>query len=350
MPRQPLVEDRPIGMDEFRDTSILGKHLAEERLRLLRHRPHQKRIKLAIQVRVGRGCIDLPQFEPLSREVLDEALQTLVAKHPVNLGTQHRRLAQFASGGERGQFLIGQRGPEEIRQPRGDGIVIQRARLFAEVEKMRRRKDRLVGAAQRRVEFVALVEPLLKECDVVGECRVVDRPAHRPWEEVAEQSLAVGTRVGRDWNQRVAPPVVVAAVLANLRQRLASTFRFHDARGFQRQIAEQSLVARRRKFAERALQFHQLERESRPGIRLVERLAFELVAHGAFVGQLPGVDADGVELVQHHFELEHPFAVRGRVERRQRSSRSVSFMDAIQDAHIQRQRAIAGVDRLRDDF
>ena len=60
-------------------------------------------------------------------------------------------------------------------------MVIEQPRLFVEVEEPRRRKDRLVSAAQRGVKFVALVEPLSKEREVVGERFVVDGPTHRPW-------------------------------------------------------------------------------------------------------------------------------------------------------------------------
>ena len=196
------------------------------------------------------------------------------------------------------------------------------------------------------MKFETFVEPLVEEGDVVGDRLAIDGATHRARQELAEQSLAVGARVGRDGNQWIAPPVVIAAVLWNLRQRLAGKFRFHDADGIEWQIAEQSLVARWRKFSERAFEFHQFERESRSGVGSVERLAFESVEHGFFVRQLPVVDADAVELVQHHFEFEDSWAVGGRVERRQRSS--LRFMDGFHNANFQRQRAITGVERLRD--
>ena len=285
-------------------------------------------------------------------------MRAVVIKHPLDLCPQHRGLAQLASGGDRGQFVIGQRGPEEVRQPRSEGMVIERTRAFVEVEETRRRKDRLVRAAQRRVEFVAVVQTLLEKAHGGGERRVVDRLAQRPGQKFPEQPLAVGLRVGRDGNQRIAPPVLIAAVLWNLRQRLAGTFRFHDARGFERQIAEQSLVARRRKIAERAFEFHQFECEPRAGERPVERLAFESVLQFALVGQLPAVDLDEVALVQHHFEFEHSGGISRRVERRQRPPPALiegrpcglGVSAGVPNANFQRQRMTAGVDRLRDNF
>ena len=62
-------------------------------------------------------------------------------EHALDLRAQRLGLAQFLLLGEGEQFLVGHRAPEEVRQPAGQGEVVELAGLLAEEEELRRHHD-----------------------------------------------------------------------------------------------------------------------------------------------------------------------------------------------------------------
>ena len=72
---QALVEHGPLGVHEIEQTEVVLQHFLKEELRLLRHRPEQEVIEVAVEFGVGDGEIDFAQIEPLAGEVLGETMR-----------------------------------------------------------------------------------------------------------------------------------------------------------------------------------------------------------------------------------------------------------------------------------
>ena len=71
---------------------------------------------------------DVAGLEPLAGEVADERFGARIGEHPLELGVEI--LAKLAAIGQVEQFLVRHRGPEEIREPRGEGMLVdERMRL-----------------------------------------------------------------------------------------------------------------------------------------------------------------------------------------------------------------------------
>ena len=51
----------------------MSQHLFKEHPRFARHRPEEKIIKLAVNLRIGRRGVDVPQIEPLPGEIVGES-------------------------------------------------------------------------------------------------------------------------------------------------------------------------------------------------------------------------------------------------------------------------------------
>ena len=66
-----------------------------------------------------------PEPEPLRAEAVEQRPRTAVAEHTLHLRCEHLRFVQLAAVRQRRQFRIGHRGPEEIRQARGEVMVVQ---------------------------------------------------------------------------------------------------------------------------------------------------------------------------------------------------------------------------------
>ncbi len=87
---------------------------------------------------LGTREVDVAQAEPLADEVLGEGRRLGVVEHPLDLRAKRLRLAQLALFGEGEQFLVGHRAPQEIRQPAGQGEVVELAGLLLEEQELRR--------------------------------------------------------------------------------------------------------------------------------------------------------------------------------------------------------------------
>ena len=158
---------------------------------------------------------------------------------------------QLAGVGQRGQPVVGHRSPEEIRQPAGQGVVVELAGRLDVVEEIGRAQGRAVGPAHGRLEAVAGLEPLRHPGHVLLAGLGIDRPAEGPRQELGEQAVGIDQRLlavdGPDARDRIGAVLARAHFLAD---RLA--FRRPDAGMVglleldQRQVAEQELMAARR--------------------------------------------------------------------------------------------------------
>ena len=148
---QPLVQEGEVRIDDVPRRQVGAQELGEEEPRLLQRGQLQRVVELVIVVERGgrRRVVDLPQVEPVIGERLDEAARLGVVEHPLGLGAQHVRLAQLAAVGQRPQRVVGDRVPQEQGQPRGEGVVVEPARLLLDEHEARRRQDGRVGREHR---------------------------------------------------------------------------------------------------------------------------------------------------------------------------------------------------------
>jgi hypothetical protein len=70
--RQPLVQEGVIGAQQVKHASVLSEHAADEQLRLALHRGAECFVEVGEQDLVGLLRRDVPQVQPLGREVGDQ--------------------------------------------------------------------------------------------------------------------------------------------------------------------------------------------------------------------------------------------------------------------------------------
>ena len=114
---------------------------------------------------LGLGEVDVAQAEPLADEVLGERRRLRVLEHPLDLPAQRVRLAQLPLLGQGEQLLVGHRAPQEVRQPAGQGEVVELAGLLAEEQEVRRHHHAQQADADRLLERVLLGQLRLDEVD-----------------------------------------------------------------------------------------------------------------------------------------------------------------------------------------
>ena len=178
---QPLVQEREVRIDDVPRRQVGAQEFGEEEPRLLQRRQLQRVVELVIVVERGgrRRVVDLPQVEPVIGERLDEAARLGIVEHPLGLGTQHVRLVQLAAVGQRPQRVVGDRVPQEQGQPRGEGVVVEPARLLVDEHEARRRQDGRVGREHRPREAGALPELIVEQPQEPLHVGLGDRPAIR---------------------------------------------------------------------------------------------------------------------------------------------------------------------------
>ena len=76
--------------------------------------------------------------EPLADEVFGECRRFRIVEHAIDLPMQHVRLAELMLLGQRHQFFIGHRAPEEIGKPIGQGEIIERPAEDVRSRRLRR--------------------------------------------------------------------------------------------------------------------------------------------------------------------------------------------------------------------
>ena len=105
---------------------------------------------------------------------------------------------QLALLGEGEQLLVGHRAPQEVRQPAGQGEVVEFAGLLAEEQEVRRHQHGLEADAHRLLERVLRVQLGLHAGEKRLDVLVGHRPPKGAAHEVAEDALGIGQGVLRD--------------------------------------------------------------------------------------------------------------------------------------------------------
>ena len=122
--RQPLVHEAEVGVQEVEDAAILAEDRLEEQLALADHARPQIVVEAGELLGIGRDVRQLPGRQPLAREVLDEGGRLRVREHPPHLGIEVASQLSPARQGK--QLVVGHAAPEEVRQPRGQFVLVDR--------------------------------------------------------------------------------------------------------------------------------------------------------------------------------------------------------------------------------
>ena len=83
---------------------------------------------------------NVTQIEPIVGKTLDEPLEAGTVDQPIGLATKCVGIAQLARGGQLHQRPVRPRVRQEMRQPRGNGVLIEITsrgiRRFAQIEEV----------------------------------------------------------------------------------------------------------------------------------------------------------------------------------------------------------------------
>ncbi len=118
--RQPLVHERVVRIEQIQHRSVLAQDALEEHLRFPLEAPDAGcRRNPETTVDVGIGVLQIPEVEPLVREVGDQRARPRIREHPARLLLEHGRIVQLALDPPAvNSSSSGIAGPEEERQAR----------------------------------------------------------------------------------------------------------------------------------------------------------------------------------------------------------------------------------------
>ena len=193
---EAIIHKSEVGGDDGASGQVLANHGAEEGLRLVSHRIDEVVVLaiLGIQTLVRDVAAEFAQVEPFFGKGAHELLEARIGDEALGLRTQHGFVMQSAVFRELGQFVIGPRVPEKMRETARDGkvgigSVISR---LAEVKAVRRAKQRLIarehGIGKRRSSDQFGLNELQKGLVVL----LADRTQSGHRGESAEEPFSIG--------------------------------------------------------------------------------------------------------------------------------------------------------------
>jgi len=108
------IQHQEVAVNEIRHREVVVEDFSEEGLCFADHGILQHLIEFGIKRGVGRGGVDAAQVEPLTGEVLHEGAAALVGEEAIHLRFERFGLVEFLGSSEAQEFIIRQRGPEEV--------------------------------------------------------------------------------------------------------------------------------------------------------------------------------------------------------------------------------------------
>ncbi len=126
VPREPLVDEGVVGRQQVDDAAVLLHDAGEEQLGLAPQRLPQVVVEIGERRRIRPGAGEVPQIEPLPREVLDHRLGARVGQHPLHLSLERGGIPELAALRRREQHIVRDAAPQEEGEPRGDVEIRQR--------------------------------------------------------------------------------------------------------------------------------------------------------------------------------------------------------------------------------
>ena len=140
MPGEGCVCKHPARIDELPHARVFIGEQFEKRLGLGHARPLEqvvfRTVEFREELRIGRGVVDRREPEPLGGEALVEPLPLRIGEHAFGLLAEHHGIAELPLPGHFEQLLVGRRVPEQIREPRGEREIGERARLLDDAEEV----------------------------------------------------------------------------------------------------------------------------------------------------------------------------------------------------------------------
>ena len=118
MLRQPLVEERVVGIQQFHHAAILAHDVLEEQLGLALEALAQALVELGEDVRIGLLLREIAQVEPLPGEIRDQRFGARIVQHAPHLLVQHGGVLQLALLRQVQQLVVGNAAPQEEGEPR----------------------------------------------------------------------------------------------------------------------------------------------------------------------------------------------------------------------------------------
>ena len=115
VPREPLVDEREVGVDQIQDAAILADDGLEQQFRLAPEGVAEVAVEL---LRCRRHVVELPQLQPLSGQIVDERRGRGIRQHAPRLLLEHRGIGEPALCRQPQQLLVRDAAPEEEGQPR----------------------------------------------------------------------------------------------------------------------------------------------------------------------------------------------------------------------------------------
>ena len=119
MLRQALVDERVSRIQQIEDAAIFVFDAADEQLGLAAERLPQVVVEIGKGPRIGVGGRQIPEIQPLPREVGDERLGTRVGQHPPRLLLEHHQIVQLSPDRGIQQLVVGNGAPQKRCQAGG---------------------------------------------------------------------------------------------------------------------------------------------------------------------------------------------------------------------------------------
>ena len=89
----------------------------------------------------GRAVVDFAEVEPVIGESVDEAAGLRVVEQAIGLRSEDVGLAEPALRGQRAEFVVRRRVPEEKGETRGERVIVEPAGRFLDVQVARASRE-----------------------------------------------------------------------------------------------------------------------------------------------------------------------------------------------------------------
>ncbi len=232
------IGDGPVGVHELEDAPVLLKDFREEASGFLGHGPQEGSVKICIEVWVGDGGVDFPEFEPLSGEVIDEAVDERRVEEAFGLLLELGGLSEVCI--EQG-VVWWERG-EEVGEATGDLEVVEGAWGFFKEEALGSGEDAFVSEGHGVHEGCAAIDLGVDAIDEGAGYGGVDGASEGAWDECGQEFFCVFLWGCADGFEGVIEPLVDIGACAPVGRFAAFGAGFCDGAWDEFCVTEQGLV------------------------------------------------------------------------------------------------------------
>jgi hypothetical protein len=115
--REVGVDERVVAREQVDHRAVLCAQVVAKRGGFLAHRLFELVVERRVKLCAGPRRADAVRAEPAQEKVVRERLRARVGKHPLHLSFERGRLRKLVLFREREQLVVGNRRPEEKREP-----------------------------------------------------------------------------------------------------------------------------------------------------------------------------------------------------------------------------------------